>query len=95
MKRECEKEKERVAVVCRRACNASHSGTNLEAEVVDRPGDEIVQCCGVSVCVLASVLIVPDSLSQVNAICEVVLSDSACDIVKPQTFLFLQEAQRE
>ena len=46
MKRECERGKERVAVVCRRACNASHSGTNLEAEVVDRSVHESEQCCG-------------------------------------------------
>ena len=50
---------------------------------------------GVSLCVFAPVLIVIDSLSQVNAICEVVLSDTDCDIVKPQTFLFLQEAHSE
>ena len=78
-----------MAVVCRRACNASHSGTNLEAEVVDRSVHESEQCCGVSLCVFAPVLIVIDSLSQVNAICEEVLSDSACDIVKPQTLVFL------
>ena len=76
-------------VVCRRACNSSHSGTNFEEEVVDRSVHESEQCCGVSVCSLASVLAVTASLSQVNAICEVVLSDSACDIVKPQTLVFL------
>ena len=42
-------------------------------------------------CVLASVLIVTDLVSLVNVVCHVVVSDSDCEFVEPQTFSFLQQ----
>ena len=39
-KRESEGEKERVAVVCKRACHESHFSMFFEEDVVDLSGDE-------------------------------------------------------
>ena len=79
--------KARVAVVCERACYASHSGMNWEGDVVDLSGDQGEQWGGVSGgCVPASVLAGTDSLSQVNVSCDVVVSDLDCEFVEPQTF---------
>ena len=50
-KRKIEGEKERVAVVCKRACYESHCGRNLEEEVVDLSEDESEQLGSVSGCV--------------------------------------------
>ena len=71
---------------CKRACCESHSGMNMEEEVMDLSEDESEQLGGVSGCVPASVPIGTGSLSQVNVFCDVVVSDSDCESVKPQTF---------
>ena len=49
---------------------------------------ESEQWCGVSVCVLDCVPSVAGSLSQANVVCDVAISDSDCEFVKPQTFSF-------
>ena len=49
-KREFGGEKERVGVVCERACHEFRSGIGLEEEVVDLSGNEIEHWCEVSVC---------------------------------------------
>ena len=55
-KRECKGEKERMAVVCKRACCESHSGMNMDVEVVDLSGDETEHWCDVCVCLLLFLL---------------------------------------
>ena len=84
-KRDFEGEKGRVPVICKRACYEFQSGMNWEGKVEDLSEDWSEPWCGVSVCMLASVPVVTDPLSPANAVCDVVVSDSDCDFVKPQT----------
>ena len=73
-------------MVCKRACHESHSSLLLEEEVVHQSGGEFVRLCGVSVCVLASFLTGIDPSSHVKLVCDVLVSDSGCEIIKPQIF---------
>ena len=88
-----ERERKRVAVVCKRSwCEVFSSSMDeracekdLVGEVVDLSVNEIEHWCEVSVCVLVSVFLVSDLFSLVNVVCDVDFSVSDCEI-EQQTF---------